>query len=63
MDNETKFGAGYLRLRHLTRYDPKTKKVEDLGVLAVKNTDYFDFRPSRLLSTAVLTAKFCCATR
>jgi hypothetical protein len=43
VDNETKFGAGHLH--HLTRYDPKTKKVEDLGVLAVTNPDYFDFRP------------------
>jgi hypothetical protein len=43
VDNETNFGAGYLH--HLTRYDPKTKKVADLGVLAVKNPDYFDFRP------------------
>ena len=37
--NETGFGAGYLH--HLVRYDPKAKKMEDLGVLAVKNPDFF----------------------
>jgi len=30
---------------HLTRYDPATGKIEDLGVLAVQNKDYFDFKP------------------
>jgi hypothetical protein len=43
VDNDTKFGAGYLH--HLTRYDPKTRKSEDLGVLAVQNPDFFDFGP------------------
>jgi hypothetical protein len=43
VDNDTKFGKGHLH--HLTRYDPKTGKVQDLGVLAVKNPDFFDFRP------------------
>src|SRR5262249_5693568 len=43
VDNETKFGTGYLH--HLLRYDPKTRKTEDLGVLAVKNPDFFDFKP------------------
>lgn len=41
--NDTGFGAG--RLFHLCRYDPKTTKCEDLGVLAVKNPDFFDFGP------------------
>jgi hypothetical protein len=41
INNETKFGAGYLH--HLLRYDPKTKQKEDLGVLAVKNPDFFPF--------------------
>jgi hypothetical protein len=43
VDNDTKFGTGYLH--HLTRFDPKTGKMEDLGVLAVKNPDFFDFGP------------------
>lgn len=43
VNNETKFGDGYLH--HLTRYDPKKGKTEDLGVLAVRNPDFFDFGP------------------
>jgi len=43
VNNETKFGGGYLH--HLTRYDPRKKKTEDLGVLAVKNPKFFDFGP------------------
>jgi hypothetical protein len=43
INNETGFGSGYLH--HLTRYDPKTKKTQDLGVLAVQNPDFFDFGP------------------
>jgi hypothetical protein len=43
VDNETKFGSGYLH--HLTRYDPKAGKMEDLGVLTVKNPDFFNFGP------------------
>ncbi|MCE9588966.1 MAG: hypothetical protein K8S99_00395 [Planctomycetes bacterium] len=39
VDNTTGFGAGYLH--HLTRYDPHQKKMEDLGVLAVKNPDFY----------------------
>ena len=45
VDNETKFGGGYLH--HVTRYDPKKKKIEDLGVLAVDNPDFFDFGPRK----------------
>lgn len=41
IDNETGFGKGYLH--HLVRYDPGTKQLADLGVLAVKNPDFFDF--------------------
>jgi len=41
VDNTTGFGTGYLH--HLTRFDPKTKKIEDLGVVTVKNPDFFDF--------------------
>ncbi len=43
VDNETGFGKGYLH--HLARFDPKTAKIEDLGVLAVKNPDFFKFGP------------------
>ncbi|MBI1900315.1 MAG: hypothetical protein HYS13_04260 [Planctomycetia bacterium] len=43
VDNETKFGTGYLH--HLVRFNPKSQKSEDLGVLAVKNPDFFDFGP------------------
>src|SRR2546430_12209018 len=46
IDNETGFGTGYLH--HLGRYDPKTLKHEDLGVVAVKDTEGFDFKhPAR----------------
>ena len=40
-NNQTGFGGGYLH--HLIRYNCKTEKIEDLGVLAVKNPDFFDF--------------------
>jgi len=43
VDNQTGFGTGYLH--HLTRFDPKTGKTDDLGVLAVKNPDFFNFGP------------------
>jgi hypothetical protein len=43
VDNETGFGKGYLH--HLLRFDPKTSKTEDLGVLAVKNPGFFNFGP------------------
>jgi hypothetical protein len=43
VDNTTRFGTGYLH--HLVRYDPKARKMEDLGVLAVKNPTFFTFRP------------------
>ncbi len=38
-DNETGFGAYYLH--HLVRFDPASSKVDDLGVLAVKNPDFY----------------------
>jgi hypothetical protein len=38
-DNRTGFGEGFLH--HLTRFDPATKKMEDLGVVAVQNPDFF----------------------
>ena len=51
VDNETDFvgqthsqshfpGRGFLH--HLTRYDPQTGKIEDLGVLAISNPDFLD---------------------
>lgn len=44
--NDTGFGGH--KLHHVVRYDPKSKKMEDLGVYKVKNPDYFDFKqPSR----------------
>ncbi len=42
VDNTTGFGGGYLH--HLVRYDPKAKKHEDLGVLAVKNPEFFTWK-------------------
>jgi len=45
VDNETGFGKGHLH--HLARFDPRTKKTEDLGVLTVKNPDFFDFSPRK----------------
>ena len=41
IDNKTGFGGGYLH--HLIRHDPATAKMDDLGVLAVKNPGFFDF--------------------
>jgi len=43
IDNDTGFGSGYLH--HLVRYDPKKKKMEDLGVIAIENPSFFDFSP------------------
>ncbi len=37
--NTTGFGGG--SLHHVARCQPKTKKMEDLGVLAVKNPDFY----------------------
>jgi hypothetical protein len=42
IDNSTGFGKGYVH--HLVRHDPKTRAMEDLGVFAVRNPDFFDFR-------------------
>ncbi len=44
IDNDTGFGTGYLH--HLVRYNIKKNKMEDLGVIAVKNPDFFDFTAS-----------------
>ena len=39
VDNETGFGGFYLH--HLVQFDPTTETMNDLGVLAVKNPDFF----------------------
>ena len=44
VQNTTGFGKG--KLHHLCRYDPKKRRHEDLGVLAVKNPGFFDFKPA-----------------
>ncbi len=41
IDNKTGFGTGYLH--HLVRHDPGDGAMDDLGVLAVKNPDFFNF--------------------
>lgn len=41
VDNQTGFGGG--RLHHLARFDPARGRMEDLGVLAVKNPGFFNF--------------------
>ncbi len=46
VDNESGFGKGYLH--HLARYDPAgAGKIEDLGVLVVKNPGYYDFEAKK----------------
>jgi len=42
IDNTTKFGTGYLH--HLVRHDPGTRAMEDLGVFAVRNPNFFNFK-------------------
>ncbi|MSR57390.1 MAG: hypothetical protein EXS05_06935 [Planctomycetaceae bacterium] len=41
IDNTTGFGGGYLH--HLIRHDPTSGAMDDLGVLTVKNPNFFDF--------------------
>ena len=42
VDNATGFGTGYLH--HVVRHDPAAKSMSDLGVIAVRNPDFFDFK-------------------
>jgi len=42
INNETGFGKGYLH--HIVRYDPVAKTMSDLGIFAVENPDFFDFK-------------------
>jgi hypothetical protein len=42
IDNDTGFGAGYLH--HVVRFDPRGNDMADLGVVAVKNPGFFDFK-------------------
>jgi formylglycine-generating enzyme required for sulfatase activity len=48
IDNDTGFGSGYLH--HLIRYDPRRQQMEDLGVLTVKNPEFFDFKAPAVLN-------------
>jgi hypothetical protein len=41
VDNTTGFGTGYLH--HIVRHDPQNGAMEDLGVIAIKNPDFFNF--------------------
>lgn len=41
IDNKTGFGGG--SLHHLVRHDPTTGAMEDLGVITIKNPDFFNF--------------------
>jgi len=41
VDNQTGFGAGYVH--HLAVYDPASDRIEDRGVLAIRNPDFYDF--------------------
>jgi hypothetical protein len=41
-DNDSGFGTGYLH--HIVRFDPRVKQMADLGVVAVKNPSFFDFK-------------------
>ena len=45
IDNTTGFGSGYLH--HIARHDPAKGTMEDLGVLAIANPDFFDFKAPR----------------
>ncbi len=45
IDNQTGFGQGYLH--HLVRHDPITGAMDDLGVVAVCNPDFFNFAAGR----------------
>lgn len=42
VDNETGFGTGYLH--HVVRFDPRRGQMADLGVISVKNPEFFDFK-------------------
>jgi len=45
IDNNTGFGEGLLH--HLVRYTPATGAMDDLGVFAVENPDFFNFTAGR----------------
>jgi hypothetical protein len=45
VDNKTGFGSGYLH--HIVRHDPASGAMDDLGVMAVKNPDFFNFAAGR----------------
>jgi len=45
INNKTGFGTGSLHV--LSRFDPKSSRIEELGVIAVKNKDFFDFEKAK----------------
>src|SRR5690606_21896976 len=55
INNETGFGDGYLH--HLLRYNTKLNMPEDLGVLAVKNPDFYGLPLSRKQAVDPATGK------
>jgi hypothetical protein len=40
--NQGQWGTG-TELTHLSRYDPLTKAMLDLGIIVIRNKDFFDF--------------------
>ncbi len=48
VDNKTGFGSGFLH--HLAVYDPGSGKIQDRGVLAVRNPDFYDFAAKKPFS-------------
>ena len=42
INNTTGFGKGYVH--HLVRHDPRSRSMDDLGVFAIRNPDFFDFK-------------------
>jgi hypothetical protein len=45
IDNKTGFGSGFLH--HIVRHDPANRAMDDLGVLTVKNPNFFNFTAGR----------------
>ncbi|MFW6060581.1 MAG: hypothetical protein ACODAQ_10395 [Phycisphaeraceae bacterium] len=43
--NDTGFGEG--KIHHLVRYNPRSDTMSDLGILAVENSDFYDFEAAR----------------
>lgn len=45
LKNTTHYGQQFFH--HLVRFDPRKEKAQDLGVLTVKNPDYFEFKDKK----------------